>query len=209
MQPGRLDKRAAKLRIGFAEKFNDEARNAVAADENADEAAGLIARLGPPERPPEHGEQHNPLQPRFIKLTGVACDIGAGIGKNDRPGNIGGFAPQFAVHEIGEAAEKQPERHRARDIIMHAQPTELVRAGKQDEANRRANRAAVKRHAAVPQPQDPARRQQHVGRIEKHIAQPTAKNDAQSRIKHQVIGMAPRHRRTGLRNQPQQIPPAD
>ena len=46
-------------------------------------------------------------------------------------------------------------------------------------------------------------------RVEQHIADPPAQDDAERRVEDEVVGMAPRHRRARLRDQLQQIPPAD
>ena len=76
------------------------------------------------------------------------------VGKIDRPGDVGRPAPQFAVHEIGEAAEEQAERHAAGDVIVDPEPVEPVLPRHLEDAEAGADHAAVERHAAVPQAQD-------------------------------------------------------
>ncbi|CAB5370579.1 unnamed protein product [Rhizophagus irregularis] len=201
-----------ELRIGLTEKFDREACQTIAKQEQPDQFARLIARLGLPEGKPQHREQRDPFQPGFVELARVAggFDHAAlhGVVEHDCPWHVGGLAPQFAVHEIGDPPEEQAERHRAGEIVMHAQPIEFLRACEQDDADRGADHPAVEGHAAIPQLEQTPGGQQ-LRRIEQRIAQPPAEDDAERGIEHQIIGMAARHRCARLAQQLQQIPPAD
>src|SRR3546814_11802971 len=57
--------------------------------------------------------------------------------------------------------------------------------------------------------EDLERIEQHPGRVEQHIADPAAEDDADRRVKDEIVGMALGHRRAGLFEQLEQIPPAD
>ncbi len=93
---------------------------------------------------------------------------------------------------------------------MDAQPIEVMLPGHPEDAEADSDHAAVERHAAVPQPDDLDR----IGRVEfrpveEHIAEPAAEQDAERGVEYHVVGVAPGHRRAGLGDQLQQIPPAD
>ena len=140
-------------------------------------------------------------------MAGIGAGVGAG--EDDRPRHAGDAAPQLAVHEIGEPAEEQPERRAARDIIGDAQRRQAVAPREPQDADHRAQRAAVERHAALPQLQRPQRLAQHGGIVEQDIGDPAAQNDAERRVEHEIVGMAPRHRRARPVDQLHQVPPAD
>lgn len=129
-------------------------------------------------------------------------------GEYDRPRQVGGLPPKLAIHEIGKAAEEQADRNRAGDIIVDPQPIEAVSSREQDQRKRYAGNAPVERHAAIPQLEDLQRVEDHLGTVEDHIAEPAAQDDAQRRVEHQIIGLRADHRRGGLGEQSQQIPPA-
>jgi len=71
-------------------------------------------------------------------------------------------------------------------------------------------RAAVKRHPAIPQFQDFQRMPEIISEIvEQDVADPAAEDDPQCGVEHQVVGVAAAHWRTGLLQQLEQIPIAD
>ena len=67
----------------------------------------------------------------------------------------------------------------------------------------------MQRHAAFPELEDIERSQEYLRLVEQAIAEPPADDDAERCIEYEIIGMPPRHRRTRLRDQFQQVPPAD
>src|SRR3546814_14944446 len=67
--------------------------------------------------------------------------------ENYGPGHVRLLAPEFPVHEIGEAAEEQAEGDAAGDEVMDAQPTELFLARHVEDAERDADGPAVEGHA--------------------------------------------------------------
>ena len=75
----------------------------------------------------------------------------AAIRELERPGNAGQLAPQLGIDEVGDA--HQPERRPARRPRRRrtASRLRMPRApGEQDHGERRAEEAAVERHAALP-----------------------------------------------------------
>ena len=160
-------------------------------------------------------EQQDALEPRLVELARMArrAETGEAVdhfGEADRPGHAGRRAPQFAVHEIGEPAEEQAERDAAGDIIVDAQPIELV-------LPRQVEDAEVTPITPPWNDMPPS----HSCRIstgfceiierlvEQDVAEPAAEDDAERRVEDHVVGMAPGHRRAGLGEQLQQIPPAE
>src|SRR5206468_3668279 len=97
-------------------------------------------------------------------------------------------APKLAVHEIGEPPEKQAEGDAAGDIIVDAQPIELLPPGHVEDAEADADDAAVKRHAAIPQPHDLHRIMEIFDRlVEQDVAQPPAEDDAERGVEDQIV----------------------
>ena len=215
MQAGRLDERN-ELLVGFADELDGEAEQAVEKDEGADELARLVAGLRLPEHPPQDAEQDEALEHRLVQLARMPRQAEEAVAqcvdfdKADRPRDVRDSAPQFLVHEVGEAAEEQAERDAAGDIIVDPQPGELLLARQIEDAERRSDHAAVERHAAVPQLEDLDRMLEIIaGVVEQHVAQPAAEDDPERGVKYEVVGMAPGHRRAGLPDELQQVPIAD
>src|SRR3546814_77755 len=82
-----------ELRIGLAEEFDEEARAAIADEEDAGELARIVARLRPPEEEPEHRQQDEPFEPGFVKMAGVARDDVAGARDADHTSGGARIAP--------------------------------------------------------------------------------------------------------------------
>ena len=80
------------MSIRFAEEFNDNARCAVSGDECTADIAGRLELLSPVGQVPKGGEQDQPLKQGLVELAGMAGHWAA-IGKDKRPGNVGGPAP--------------------------------------------------------------------------------------------------------------------
>src|SRR6185369_10920238 len=197
-------------------ELDAKAETAVEEDEGADELAGLVSRLRLPKHPPEDGEQDDAFQESFIELARVAGRPKHALAElvhlhePNGPGHRRHGAPQFLVHEIGETAEEEAERHAAGDIIVDPEPRQLLLARHVEDAKRSADHAPVEGHAAVPQLQDLERVLQILAEIvEEDVAEAPAEDDAERRIEHQVVGMASGHRRARLPDQLQQVPVAD
>src|SRR6185295_4333894 len=106
-----------------------------------------------PEHGPEDGEQEDALEQRLVELARMARH-GARGREDDAPGEAGRRAPELAVHEIGEPPEEQAEGDAAGDIIVNAQPIELLPPRQIEDAEADSDDAAVERHAAIPQAHD-------------------------------------------------------
>ena len=148
-------------------------------------------------------------------MTRNGAAVGRG-GKQHRPGHVGRPPPEFAIDEIGEPAEKQAEGHRRSDHVEQRPQREAARAGEEDHRQRGAEKAAVERHAAVPDLED----LQRVGEVdrqivEQHIADASAGDDADRRPDDEIVDVGGLHRRAGrapqalIGDQPLGVPPAD
>ena len=119
------------------------------------------------------------------------------------------ISPKFTIYEIGEPNQKQAERRRAGDVITDADHIELMLAAEQPDRKDRPEKAAVERHAPLPQLEHAHRIKEHLGFVKNAIAKPSAKDDAKRCIKNKIINMPLGHRRAGLRDQFGEIPPAE
>ena len=96
----------AELLVGLAEEFDEDARQAVAADEGAADEARRLQRARRGEDA-QHEEQHHAFEQGLVELARMAGERPA-IGELDRPGHVGRPAPEFAVDEIGDAHQDSP-----------------------------------------------------------------------------------------------------
>ena len=122
-----------------------------------------------------------PLRPLRVTRRQARVDIGC-LRKTHRPegGRIGYPSPQFAVDEIADAPRSQAERHQRRDKVEYLQPLQTVFAGEQPACRHHAEKAAVKRHAAVPHLNNVGRVRQIIFRLVKqHETEPPAEDDAE------------------------------
>src|SRR6185295_9839342 len=184
---GRLGE-GGQLLIRLADELDAEAERAVEKQERADELARFITRLASPEHPGEDCEQDDALKRGFVKLARVArrtehLTERSHLDEPDRPGDSRRGTPQFLIHEIGEAAEEQAEGHATGDIIVDAKPRQLLLAREIQDAERRADDAAVKRHAAIPQLQNFDRMAEILPEIvEQHVAEAAAEENSERAI---------------------------
>ncbi len=137
--------------------------------------------------------------------------LGSGIGEHHGPrhAGVGHPAPQFAIDEIGDAAEEQAERHHAAQQIAEFQQIDLVAAAIEDQRGDDAERAAMEGHAALPQIEDVDR----IGEIERwlveqHIAEPSAEHRAERRPHQEIVDLQRGDPGVRLGRQPAQIAPS-
>ena len=80
----------------------------------------------------------------------------SGIARKDHgPGHIASPAPQLLADEVSQPAEGQAHRHQRRDKVHQGAEHNLVPAGEQIHGEQHAQETAMKRHAALPDPQQP------------------------------------------------------
>ena len=128
-----------------------------------------------------------PFERRLVKLAWMAW-LRSAAGKHHRPGHIGRPAPQFAVDEIGDAAEKQPDGRRRAGEVAERQKRDVAKPRKQKDHDQTADEAAVERHAALPELEDFERVLDEIRQIvEQHIAGAAAEDDAQGHPQHEVV----------------------
>ena len=176
----------AELGVRLAEEFADDAGDAIAERESAGDEAGPLERAGAHQQR-QHDEQHDAFERRLIELARMARQRAA-AGKHHGPGHVGRPAPQFAVDEIGDAAEEQPDRGDRRRDVAERQHRNAAVAREQHDGDDAAGEAAMERHAAVPEFEDLDRVRGEVRQIvEQHVAGAAAENDAERDPDHEVV----------------------
>ena len=113
---GGAETQEPQMRVGLAENLGHGARRPVAGQKDASQKARAPAQSFLARQPQQDGEQDRPFAQGFVDLARVA-GIGAAAGKDHRPGHVGDAPEQLAVDEIGQAAEKQPQRRHAGDPV--------------------------------------------------------------------------------------------
>lgn len=97
--------------VGFAEDFAERASDCVADEAFACELSFGEGRAFGPEAELNVDEEEEAFECGFVELGGVSWRDevggevwGGGVGEDDGPGDVGDFAPEFAVDEVGDAA---------------------------------------------------------------------------------------------------------
>src|SRR5262249_26419567 len=117
-------------------------------------------------------------------------------GEDHRPRYVGRTAPQFAVHEVGEPAEEEPDRPNRAGEVAEREPRDAARAGEQADREHAAEQTAGERHAAVPYLQDLDRvGDEEVEIVEQHVPDAPAENDAERDPQDEVVEDRDRERR--------------
>ena len=175
-----------QLRIGLPKELAEDAGQPIDYAENARDEAGALERAFA--RKNDHNdESENPLQQRFVDLAGMPGHA-VGSRENHRPRNVGRPAPKLRPNEIGDPPQEKPDGRRERAEIEYGQGRDVIAAGKQKGPDRRADQAAMKRHAPLPDLQYVERMACVVGGVvEEDIAEPSPDDDPKSAIDEQVV----------------------
>lgn len=181
-----------------------DAGQAVDQDEGAEDHAGALQRAEA-DHDREHREQQDALHARFVKLARMARQLRRVVGEDHRPGQarVRGAAPQFAVDEIGDSAEQQPDRGDGGGDVAKRQDRDLVAIGKPHHRDDAAEEAAMERHAAFPQFEDRGGMIDEEGQVvEQHVAGAAAEDDAERDPQDEVVDL---HQRDRRRSAPQAL----
>src|ERR1700722_2991378 len=106
----------------------------------------------------------------------------------ETPGQIRGFAPQFAIDEIAEPAGEKSDARQRRQEIEHIGNPLVLDPRERERREPHPGHTAVKRHAAVPDVENvqPILRDD-VMAVKNTPAEPAAEDDADGAIKYEVI----------------------
>src|SRR5450756_1719754 len=119
----------------------------------------------------------------------------AAAGEHHRPWQVGRPAPQFAVDEIGDAAEEYSDRSDRAGDVAEREDRNATLAREQNHGNDAAGETAVERHAAVPQLYDFQRmRDEMLKIVEQHVADAAAEDDAERHPQHEIVESDEGHR---------------
>jgi hypothetical protein len=104
------------------------------------------------------------------------------------PRHVRRLAPQLAIDEVAEPAERQAERRERRDEVGHLEEAAAQLAPIQPQGGHHAEQAAVKGHAAFPDTQQHDRvAQPGIEVVEQDRAEPAADDDADGGIEDEVV----------------------
>src|SRR5215471_697616 len=124
----------------------------------------------------------------------MARDVAA-LGKDHRPRHVGRPPPQLAIHEIGEADEKDPRWSSRTGEVAERQEGYAALPGEQYDRKHAAKKAAVERHASFPHLHDLGWMLDEVAEvIEEHITRTAAQNDAERDPQDEVVEVRPSER---------------
>src|SRR5262249_56434607 len=105
---GRPAQGKAGRRVRSGERLAEAARERVADGENPGDQPGPVEGAAVDE-PGENHEQQQSFECGLVELAGVTRERPA-VGKLHGPRRVAYAAPQFAVDEVGDAAEKVADR---------------------------------------------------------------------------------------------------
>jgi hypothetical protein len=204
----RAEDQVAELHVGLAEQLARHPRNRVAGEKQAADHSGMIPGAGA-FGGKQHQEQQQPLTGGLVKLARMARHRSAG-GEHDRPGHVRRPSEQFAVDEVRDASEKQPDRHRCANDVGERQSRDAAPAGEQPNCGNHAERAAMERHPAVPQVERLQLVFEVVARlVEQDIADAAAEHDGERRPYQEIVDIIAPHPARRAVGQCQAIPPAE
>src|SRR5437763_1846313 len=143
-----------------------------------------------PHHEPQDDDEREPFEPRLVKLARMARHRPAAR-KHHRPRHVARAAPQLAIDEIGETPEEQPDRPDRADHVAEREHRDIAAARKQHDRDHAAEKAAVERHAALPNIENLERVRREVREIvEQHIAGAPAEDDPEGDPQDEVVELA-------------------
>ena len=90
--------------------------------------------------------------------------------------------------KFGNSAKENANRRDERAEVEHSERRRFVAAGEQEDADQRADQAAVKGHSAFPDFENLDRMGEVILRVvEQHIAEPAADDDPKGAINEQIV----------------------
>src|SRR5204863_2406374 len=132
-------------------------------------------------------KQHESFEQSFIKLRWVARH-GPTLRKDHCPRDRGRPAEQFAIDEITDAAEPEPDRCYGTAEVRNFPEIPALLSGNPDCRQNHSNETAVKRHAALPDRENRKRLANISAEVvEQHIPEAAADHDAKDEIEEQVV----------------------
>ncbi len=178
------------------ELLGDRAGERVADEEGAGDEAGPLQRAEVMRQYAQDDEQQQAFHRRLVELARMArrrLDGGvvqARLGEHHAPGQGRRPAEQLAVDEVGDAAEKQPDRNGGGAQVCGAPRVDAVAPREDPDGDAAADERAVEGHAALPHRDDVLRVGEIVaGLIEDDEAEAAAQHDAGGDIEEKVVDL--------------------
>src|SRR5580698_6198464 len=88
---------ADELRVRLAEELDDEAKRAVARQEDRADQAGTLMQAEDAQAYLQNDEQQHAFEREFVELARMARLAVASARERHRPRHVGGFSPQLAI----------------------------------------------------------------------------------------------------------------
>src|SRR5262249_34752047 len=158
-------------------ELTEQAGRAIANREYADDRTGTLERAGAQEQR-QHDQQHQTLECRLIELARMARQS-AGAPENNPPWDVGHPTPQLGIDEVGKPPEEQPDWCDGAGDIAKREPRNPAPPGEQQDGGDTAEKAAMERHAALPELYDLGWMLDEIRCVvEQHIADAATQDDA-------------------------------
>ena len=188
----RAEDQEAELHVGLAEQFARHAGDRIAGEKQPGDAPRDGAARRRARRQTAAGTAGCPRRtPRRAGSDGAAA--APPLGKHHGPRHIGRPPVQLAVDEVGDAAKEQADRDRLGDDVGKREQRQLAGTGEQQDRDGHAERAAVERHAAMPQVERLERVIDVIaGLVEQHVADAAAEHDAERRPYQEIVDVLAR-----------------
>src|SRR6202163_4832028 len=145
---GHAAPRETQLRVRLAEAFAKRTHDRVERGESPDDETGALERAAPHHQA-KNDQQSESFKAGFVKLARMARDRPAAR-EDHGPGHVGGPPPQLAIDEVRDPAEQEPDRPDRAGDISEREPRHAALAGKSHYRGHAAEKAAMERHAALP-----------------------------------------------------------
>src|SRR6516162_1317978 len=182
----RSEHQVADLGVRFAEKFTRHAGNCVADEKQPGDDPGALPSakaLGSKEQQ----EEQDALAKGFVELARMTRHRSA-VRKDHRPRNLGRPAEELSIDEICDPAKEEPDGDRLGDDVGEREERDFAGAGEPHDGDRHPERAAVERHAAMPDVKRLKRMKDIVaGFIEEDVTNAPAEDDAERRPYEEVV----------------------
>ena len=180
---GEIAEEETDLLIRLAEQFDKGSEQSVTSDEYPEEHTGGC--LGAADHP-EDQEQYRSFEKSLVELRRMAGQGAAG-GENDAPGHVRDPSIQFAVDEIAESAETEPDWSCRGDQVGDLEEADLVLVRIIERRDYRADQPAMERHPPLPD----GKYLQRVGKIvrsivKENVAESCSDNQADGQGEDQV-----------------------
>lgn len=168
----------AQLGVGFADEFDRETKDCVEDAENR-EVSSFFVRWKFASHDEHNCKEDQTFEDCFVELGWMPWHIACKASEVNRPWQIAGRAPKFAVDEVRASAEEKANRHTDKSKVQQTQIFDFHNFRAEKSTNEAADKTSVKAHAAFVDCKNFQRVSSIISvAVEKHVAQPRTNYDA-------------------------------